>query len=73
MYFTIIGKSKQDVPFPVNKITRDTHIEWTLLVHRLSVSPTHTLNYKLDCKKKCEAVGLYSTLYILEASCPPMY
>ena len=73
MYFTIIGKFKQDAPFPVNKITRDTCVEWTLLVHRSSVPTTHTLNYKLDCKKQCDEVGLYSTPYILEANCPSLY
>ena len=73
MYFKIIGKFKQDVPFPVNKITRDTCVEWTLLDHRLSVPPIHTLNYKLDCKKQCDAVDRYSSLSFLEASCHTLY
>ena len=70
MYYTITGKFK---PYPVNKITMDTRIEWTLLGQRLSEPPTHMLNYKLDCKKQCGAVGRYETIYLLEASCPTLY
>ena len=73
MYFTITGKFKQDVPFPVNKITMNTRIEWTLLGQRLSEPPTHMLNYKWDCKKQCVAVGCDYVLYLLAASCPSLY
>ena len=57
MYYATSGKLKQDVPFPVNKITVDTSVLWTFIGQTLSEPPTRMLNYKLNCKTQYAAVG----------------
>ena len=65
MYYATSGKLKQDVPFPVNKITVDTRILWTFIGQRLSEPPTRMLNYKLNCKTRYGAGGCDYVLYLL--------